>query len=103
MNTFFYNDSQFLIEKCDDSWNISRVLSDGSFVAVGAGLFEGLAPAEAQQKSLALVKALCPVGVKIVGPDVSHANTVGDLRIVGPNVNHPNFIYWDKDSSSLAR
>lgn len=103
MNTFFYNDSQFLIEKCDDSWNISRVLSDGSFAAVGAGLFEGLALAEAQQKSLALIKAIYPVGVKIVGPDVSHANTVGELRIVGPNVNHPNFIYWDKDSSSLAR
>ena len=103
MNTFFYNDSQFLIEKCDDRWNISRVLSDGSFAVVGAGLFQGLPLAEAQLRAQALVKEICPVGVNIVGPDVAHPNMAGDLRIVGPNVNHPNFIYWNRDSSSLAR
>jgi hypothetical protein len=103
MNTFFYNDTQFLIEKCDDSWNLSRVLSDGSFAAVGAGLFKGLLLDEAQLRSQELVKAIYPVGIKVIGPDVAHPGRVGDLRIIGPNVSHPNFIYWNKDSSSLVR
>ena len=43
------------------------------------------------------------VGVKSVGPDVTHPNTIGDLKIVGPDVTHPNFIYWNKDSTSCPK
>ena len=68
-----------------------------------AGLFAGLPEAEAETRALALIKTVFPVGVKSVGPDVAHPNTIGDLKIVGPDVAHPNVVYWDKDSVSCPK
>jgi hypothetical protein len=70
---------------------------------VGAGLFPGLSDADAEARAIALVRTVFPVGVKTVGPDVTHPNMIGDLKIVGPDVGHPNFIYWNTDSTSFAK
>ncbi len=101
MTKFFYNDAEF--EVVPSGYDIRRKMSDGSFSLVGANLFPGMTAAEAQEKAQALVKSVQPVGVKIVGPDVTRPNKVGDLKIVGPDVTRPNFIYWDKDSSSFPK
>ena len=103
MKTFIYNDTEFSVAAAGPAWDIGRVQPGGGFATVGAGLFAGLPAAEAEAKALALVKAIYPVGVKTVGPDVAHPNLIGDLKIVGPDVAHPNFIYWDKDSSSFPK
>ena len=58
---------------------------------------------EAETKAKQLVKSIYPVGIKVVGPDTSHPNLIGDLKIIGPDVTHPNFIYWDKESSSFPQ
>ena len=58
---------------------------------------------QAVNESTALIKTIFPVGIKSVGPDVGHPNTIGDLKIVGPDVTHPNFIYWNKDSVSCPK
>ena len=103
MKTFTYNDTEFSVQAAGKAWDISRKLPDGSVALVGAGLFASATAADAEAKALSLAKAIYPVGVRTVGPDVAHPNTIGDLRIVGPNVAHPNFIYWDKDSSSFPK
>lgn len=100
MTSFLYNDMGFTLEPSGNGWDISRDVPGGEAI-VGTGLFPGASPSEAEARARALVKAIYPVGVKIVGPDVAHGTKVGDLRIVGPAVAHPNFIYWDKDSSSF--
>lgn len=100
MTSFLYNDMGFKLEPAGPAWDLTRVTAGGPAV-VGAGLFPGIAADEAEKRALALVRAIYPVGVKSVGPDVAHAQKIGDLRIVGPNVGHPNFIRWDKDSSSF--
>lgn len=102
MNAFTYNDMQFRIEKRGGGWDILCLQAQGPAVA-GANLFQGAPEEEAAAKALALVKTIFPVGVKSVGPDVLHPNTIGDLKIVGPDVQHPNFIYWNKDSVSCPR
>lgn len=102
MTIFLYNDMGFTLEPAGNAWDITRATPGGSAV-VGTGLFPGALPDEAEKQALALVKAIYPVGVKSVGPDVAHGTKIGDLRIVGPNVAHPNFIYWDKDSSSFPK
>ncbi|MFA5041153.1 MAG: hypothetical protein WC464_05930 [Bdellovibrionales bacterium] len=101
MPSFFYNDSEFIVRT--GGWDVIRKLPDGKTVMVGANLFEGLSPAEAEAKARLLVRATNPVGVKIVGPDVNHPSKIGDLKIVGPDVAHPNFVYWDKDSTSFPK
>lgn len=101
MSTFKYNDTEFALTSAGQGWDISRKLPNGGDALVGAGLFAGMGPADALARALALVKAIQPVGIKVVGPDVAHPNMIGDLRIVGPDVTHPNFIYWDKDSASF--
>jgi hypothetical protein len=78
-------------------------LPTGDFAVIGVGLFNDLNEEDAETRSQALVKTAYPVGIKIVGPNVSHPNMVGDLKIIGPDVSHPNFIYWNKDSTSFAR
>jgi hypothetical protein len=98
MKTFTYNDMQFTLEPSGAGWDILR-----SGTIAGAGLFQGLPEAEAETRALALIKTVYPVGVRSVGPDVLHPNTVGDLKIVGPDVLHPNFIYWNKDSVSCPK
>lgn len=103
MDNFTYNDMQFSVVAAGSAWDVLRVQPGGSTAVVGTGLFPGLAAGDAQAKALALVKRIYPVGVKIVGPDVTHATRIGDLRIVGPDVTHPNFIYWDKDSVSCPK
>ncbi len=103
MKTITYNDIEFTIVKSGKGWEIARKLTDGTLAQVGAGLFEGVADGEAEARAVALVKTVFPVGIKSVGPDVTHPNMVGDLKIVGPDVAHPNFIYWSKDSTSFAR
>lgn len=102
MTSFLYNDMGFDLEPAGNAWNILRATA-GGFAVVGGNLFPGASPSEAEKRALALVKAIYPVGVKSVGPDVAHPLKIGDLRIVGPNVAHPNFILWDKDSSSFPK
>ena len=87
MRTFTYNDMTFTVAPCDDRWDLSYARPNGSSATVGTGLFAGLAEAEATARALALVKTIFPVGIKSVGPDVTH----------------PNFIYWNKDSVSCPR
>jgi hypothetical protein len=103
MKNFTYNDMNFLVENAQGSWDISCGKPDGTSALVGTGLFTGLSESEVGDRARALVKSIFPVGIKIVGPDTSHPNLIGDLKIVGPDVTHPNFIYWDKDSSSFSR
>ena len=98
-----YNDMQFAIEPRDDRWDITYTLPGGAIAIAGAGLFAGLSEHEAEARALALIKTIFPVGVKSVGPDVNHPNTIGDLKIIGPDVTHPNFIYWNKDSVSCPK
>ena len=97
-----YNDMEFAIAKSDNHWEITRKLPDGNFAIVGTGLFAKLPDDEAVLRARTLIKMIYPVGIKIVGPNVTHPNKIGDLRIVGPDVTHPNFVYWDKDSTSFA-
>ena len=103
MKKFTYNDMEFSVEPERDRWFISYKKPDGKPAFVGAGLFVGVSESEIEAKAKALVRSIFPVGIKIVGPDVTHPNLIGDLKIVGPDVTHPNFIYWDKDSSSFPR
>lgn len=106
MKTFNYNDIEFVVAQAEGKkgrWDISRKNPDGGEALVGAGLFEGLPENEAEVRARSLVKTVLPVGIKIVGPDVTHSNLIGDMKIVGPDVTHPNFIYWDKDSSSFPK
>jgi hypothetical protein len=100
MKTFLYNDIEFSLVPSGDAWDISRKGANGASALVGSGLFAGLAADAAALRAQALVKTIYPVGVRTIGPDVTHPHLVGDLKIVGPDVTHPNFIYWDKDSSS---
>ena len=103
MPTLTYNDLTFTVAPRGDRWDISYALPGGASALAGAGLFAGLPEAEATARALALIKTIFPVGIKCVGPDVTHPNTIGDLKIVGPDVTHPNFIYWNKDSVSCPK
>jgi hypothetical protein len=103
MNKILYNDMEFLLDRADNGWTVTRRLPDGTAAVVAAGLFRGLPELSVRPRAQALVRSIFPSGVKLVGPDVAHPVTVGDIRIVGPNVTHPNFIYWTKDSTSFAR
>jgi hypothetical protein len=103
MPSISYNDTQFSLEQQDGRWDITYELPDGSRVMAATGLFIGLAESEAATRALALIRTIFPVGVKSVGPDVNHPNTIGDLKIIGPDVTHPNFIYWPKDSVSCPK
>ena len=103
MKRFTYNDMDFSVDSAGARWDISCTRADGSSALVGAGLFEGLSKDEVVDRARALVKSIFPVGIKIVGPDTSHPNLIGDLKVVGPDVTHPRFIYWYKDSSSFPK
>jgi len=103
MPTLTYNDMTFTVAPRGDRWDISYALPNGSSAVAGAGLFAGLSENDATVKALALVKTIFPVGIKSVGPDVTHPHTIGDLKIIGPDVTHPNFIYWNKDSVSCPK
>src|ERR1035437_2126313 len=101
MKSFTYNDMEFWVGSANGAngrWDISYKKPDGKSAYVGAGLFEGLPENEIEASAQALVRSIFPVGIKIVGPDVTRPNLIGDLKIVGPDVTHPNFIYWDKDT-----
>jgi hypothetical protein len=87
MKSFTYNDMDFSVESAQGRWDISCKKADGKSAYVGAGLFAEMPESEVEEKARALVKSIFPVGIKIVGPDVTH----------------PNFIYWDKDSSSFPK
>lgn len=103
MKSIAYNDMQFSVEKSGDRWDITYRLPSGTSAMAGTGLFAGLSDREAESRALALIKTIFPVGIRSVGPDVAHPNTIGDLKIVGPDVTHPNFIYWNKDSVSCPK
>ncbi|HEY3400325.1 MAG TPA: hypothetical protein VGK03_06800 [Geothrix sp.] len=103
MQSISYNDMQFSVEPRGDGWDITFTAPNGACAFAGAGLFPGLPEGEAVTRALALIKTVFPVGIKSVGPDVSHPNTIGDLKIVGPDVTHSTFIYWNKDSASCPR
>jgi len=99
MSSFTYNDTTFTVTASGAAWDLTR----GPEALVAAGVFPGASAEDASSRALALVKTIFPVGVKCVGPDVAHPNTIGDLKIVGPDVTHPNFIYWNKDSVSCPK
>ena len=103
MKSFTYNDMAFSLEQAAERWNILCQRADGKSAYVATGVFVGVPDNEVEARALALVKAAFPVGIKVVGPDVTHPTMIGDLKIVGPDVTHPNFIYWDKDSSSCPQ
>jgi len=103
MQPIRYNDTDFTVEKAGDGWDIRCTRADGTEATAAAGLFAGLPEAEAHARAVALIRTVFPVGVKLVGPDVAHPNTIGDLKIVGPDVTHPNFVSWDKDSASCPK
>jgi hypothetical protein len=103
MKSFTYNDMDFSVESANGRWDISCKKPDGKSAYVAAGLFEGVPENEIESRARTLVRSIFPVGIKVVGPDVTHPNLIGDLKIVGPDVTHPNFIYWDKDSSSFPK
>lgn len=103
MSSFVYNDTTFTLAAAGNAWDITRQQADGHSATVASGLFPGLTAEQAQARAQALVQSVYPVGVKLVGPDVTHPNTIGDLRIVGPNVAHPNFIHWAQDSTSFTQ
>lgn len=103
MTRFVYNDIEFGLQALGRAWDITRTQPDGRQAFVATGLFDG-APAEhALARARSLVEAICPVGVRIVGPDVGHPTRIGDLRLVGPDVTHANFIHWDRNSSSFPQ
>jgi hypothetical protein len=103
MGIFIYNDMEFSKTKSNSGWDITRKLPNGDFAVVGASLFANLSDSDAEARAQALIRAIYPVGIKIVGPNVAHPNMVGDLKIVGPDISHPNFVYWDKDSTSFIK
>ena len=80
-------DMEFSVEQERDRWFISYKKPDSKPAFVGAGLFAGVPEGEIEARAQALVRSRFPVGIKIVGPDVTH----------------PNFICWDKDSSSCPK
>lgn len=103
MTRFTYNDMEFSAEEAHGRWAITYRDVDGRSGVVGAGLFAGVPAGEIEECARRLVRAIFPVGVRCVGPDVAHPLTIGDLKIVPPDVVHPNFIYWDKDSASFPK
>ena len=103
MQTINYNDMQFTVEKNGAGWDIICRRPNGTSATAGAGLFAEVPEGEVAARALALIKTVFPVGIRMVGPDVGHPTTIGDLKIVGPDVTHPNFIYWDKDSVSCPK
>ena len=103
MKTFTYNDMLFSVEPASGKWNIVCKRGDDKTAYVAAGVFPAATEVEAETRARALVRAICPVGVRSVGPDVAHPIRVGDLKIIGPDVAHANFIYWDKDSASCPK
>ena len=103
MKSFTYNDMAFSLEQAAERWNILCQRADGKSAYVATGVFADVPENEVEARALALVKAAFPVGIKVIGPDVTHPTMIGDLKIVGPDVTHPNFIYWDKDSSSCPQ
>jgi hypothetical protein len=103
MNRFVYNDTEFGLQAVGSAWDVTRTLLDGATALVATGLFDGMSADLALPRARALVEVICPVGVRIVGPDVSHPTRVGDLRFVGPDVAHANFIHWDRDTSSFPK
>ena len=103
MKSFTYNDFEYSVELATNGWDIVCQRGGGSSGFIGSGLFAGASECEALERARALVRLINPVGIKVVGPDVTHPNMIGDLKIVGPDVTHPNFIYWDKDSSSCPK
>ena len=98
MKSFTYNDMEFTVEKVGAAWDIKC----GKAI-VATGLFAGVADADAEAKAVALAKTIFPVGVKVVGPDVAHPITVGDIKYFPPAVSLPNFVYWNADSSSQPK
>ena len=103
MTSFDYNDLAYTVEPAGTAWNIVCTRGDGKTAYVAAGVFAGLAESEAELRARALTRAINPVGIRLVGPDVGHPQKVGDTIIVGPDVGHPNFIYWNKDSASCPK
>jgi hypothetical protein len=101
--TFIYNDTTFGVRAAGSAWAITRVLPAGGEAVVATGVFNGLTAEAAFERARALVRTVCPVGVKTIGPDVAHPLRVGDLKIVGPDLGHPNFAYWNQDSTSFPR
>jgi hypothetical protein len=100
MTSFIYNDLEFSVEETQGRWTITYRNSDGKSGVVGAGLFAGLSIGEVEERAQRLVRMIFPVGIRCVGPDVTHPMTVGNLKIVPPDVTHANFIHWEKDSVS---
>lgn len=98
MKKLQYNDIEFEIERLGNVWEIRR-----NGVPVATGLFSGLSEQEAEARAVALARTMFPVGVNIIGPDVAHPLTVGDIKYYPPDVAHPNFVTWEKDTASFPK
>ena len=103
MTRFTYNDAEFWLEPEAQGWTILRQRGEGAPAPIATGLFVGSSEQEANARAQTLVKTIDPVGVKLVGPDLTHSLRAGDLRIIGPGVGRPTFVAWDKDSTSFAK
>ncbi|WP_374593180.1 hypothetical protein [Aquabacterium sp.] len=103
VSTFIYNDTEFGLRAAGVAWDVTRALPGGAEAVVATGVFAGLSAEAALERARSLVHTVCPVGVKTIGPDVAHPLRVGDLKIVGPDLTHANFVYWNQDSTSFAR
>ena len=103
MKIFTYNDMLFSLEPVGGKWDIVCKRADDRTAYLAVGVFPAATEAEAEIRARALVRTICPVGVRVVGPDVARPIRIGDLRIVAPDVVHPAFVYWDKDSSSCPK
>lgn len=91
--TMVYNRLSFTLTRTERGWDIDHPRG-----TVGTGLFPGATEAEARIKARAVIRGAFPVGVKVVGPDISRPLRFGDLRIVPPAVSRPNFVHWDKEA-----
>lgn len=101
MTKFIHNDAEYVVEPL--GYNIRRVMPDGSSSYIGTNLFPGMTIEEASVKAKQVVKSVNPIGIKVVGPDVTRPNMIGDLKIIGPDISRPNFVNWEKDSISFPK
>jgi hypothetical protein len=103
MTKMKHGGTEFVLQAEDGAWRLARCNADGSQALVGAGLFAGMAPQDAERQARVLLHWVRPSGVRLVGPDLGHPARAGDLRLIAPDVAHSNFVFWEADDASPAR
>ena len=102
MRILRYNGMEFELEACGEAWTVLRRQPEGPAAVVGARLFSGLTREAAEARALALVRAVHPCGVRLVGPDLGHSHVTGAVRIVPPDVGHASFVGWPSEDGSFS-